>query len=58
MTNVDATPLGDRGTEVIHQLDSERRADQRSAAESHDGHARRHAGPIRNHFINVETGAI
>ena len=39
-----------RGLEVIHQQIGERRADHGAATESHDGHAGRHAAPVRKPF--------
>ena len=46
--------LGDadmaRGAEFAHQPHRQRRGDEGAAAEAHDGHAGRHAGPIREPF--------
>ena len=47
VTKVSSTPFEVGGLEVLHQHHRERRRDQGAAAEAHDGHARGHAGAIR-----------
>src|SRR6185503_5891181 len=45
-----------RCRETPHQPHGERRGDESGAAESHDGHASRHAGPVGEPFDQRRDG--